>query len=166
MGDVYIMVRCESTEISKQLQDFSNERVLVIGGAGFVGAAIVRQLLDHNATVSVFDIRQPKYNFESSSVKFFIGDICNVDDVSKAIKDQTIIIHTASPPHGQSKKIYFKVNVEGTKNVMDICKKFKVKKLVFTSSASVVFNGTDVLNGDETIPYCDVHMDAYNESKV
>ncbi len=140
--------------------------MLVIGGAGFVGAAIVKMLLQHHAKVSVFDIRQPKYSFESSAVKFHIGDMCNVEDVSKACAGKTVVIHTASPPHGQSRKIYFRVNVEGTQNVISVCKQVGVKRLVFTSSASVVFNGTDMLNGDETIPYCRVHMDAYNESKV
>lgn len=41
-----------------------------------------------------------------------------------------------------------------------------VRKLVFTSSASVVFDGSHLLNASEDLPYCSKHIDAYNESKV
>ena len=62
--------------------------------------------------------------------------------------------------------IYYKVNVEGTQAVVDAAIACGVKKLVFTSSAGVVFNGGDIIDVDERLPYPNVPMDAYNDSKA
>lgn len=77
----------------------------------------------------------------------------------------TCIIHTASPPHGLDPAIYWKVNVEGTKAVIAAAVAHHVKKLVFTSSAGVIFNGQDVIDVDERLPFPETPLDAYNESK-
>lgn len=68
--------------------------------------------------------------------------------------------------HGLDQKIYEKVNIEGTKNVIKICKKLKIRALVYTSSAGVIFNGQDVYNADESWPIPEVPMDGYNETKA
>ena len=78
----------------------------------------------------------------------------------------TCIIHTASPPHGLDPAIYWKVNVEGTKAVIAAAVAQSVPKLVFTSSAGVIFNGHDIIDVDERLPYPEKHFDAYNESKA
>ncbi|KAK7687516.1 erg26, C-3 sterol dehydrogenase [Cerrena zonata] len=62
--------------------------------------------------------------------------------------------------------IYEKVNVVGTKTLIKVAKQAQVKALVYTSSAGVIFNGQDVMNGNETWPYPEVHMDGYNETKA
>ena len=79
----------------------------------------------------------------------------------------TCIIHTASPTAGlQDPALYWKVNVDGTKAVIGAAKENKVPKLVYTSSAGVVFNGQDLINVDERIPLPEKPLDAYNESKA
>ncbi|KAL6959026.1 3beta-hydroxysteroid-dehydrogenase/decarboxylase isoform 1, partial [Sarracenia purpurea var. burkii] len=51
-------------------------------------------------------------------------------------------------------KLHHLVNVKGTRNVIDACIDLKVKRLVYTSSPSVVFDGVHgIVNGDETLPY-------------
>ncbi|EGF81861.1 hypothetical protein BATDEDRAFT_19024 [Batrachochytrium dendrobatidis JAM81] len=140
------------------------DHYLVIGGGGFLGKAIVNQLLERGNKVAIFDMRQTFNDDRISS--FIVGDITDPSDVLKACIGKTIVIHTASPPTGLSSEVYFKVNVEGTNNIIQACIQAKVSKLVYTSSASVIFNGVEVINGDETLPYCKVHMDAYNESKA
>lgn len=77
-----------------------------------------------------------------------------------------VVVHCASPMHGQNPDIYDIVNVKGTRNVIDMCKKCGVNILVYTSSAGVIFNGQDVHNADETWPIPEVPMDAYNETKA
>ncbi|KAJ3114764.1 hypothetical protein HDU96_001707 [Phlyctochytrium bullatum] len=137
---------------------------LVIGGCGFLGRVIVEQLLAAGETsVRVLDLRK---TFDDPRVEFVQGDICSLDDMLAATKGITTVFHTASPPHGKGKAVYFKINVDGTKNVVDACRKNGVPNLVYTSSASVVYNGQDLVEGDETLPYCEKHMDAYNESKA
>ena len=60
----------------------------------------------------------------------------------------------------------YSVNVTGTTNVIDACIAHKVPKLVYTSSASVVFEGKSVVNVDETFPYASKPMDFYTSTKV
>ena len=79
----------------------------------------------------------------------------------------TCIIHTASPQHGaKDPSIYFKVNVDGTQAVINAAVAVGVRKLVYTSSAGVVFDGKDVINVDERAPYPEKPFDAYNDSKA
>lgn len=62
--------------------------------------------------------------------------------------------------------LFFKVNVEGTKAIIAAAINTGIKKLVYTSSAGVVFTGDDVVDVDERAPYPEKHFDAYNESKA
>ncbi len=79
----------------------------------------------------------------------------------------TCIIHTASPVAGlKDEALYYRVNVEGTKAIIAAAVETGVRKLVFTSSAGVAFNGTDIMNGDERLPPPAIPMDAYNDSKA
>jgi sterol-4alpha-carboxylate 3-dehydrogenase (decarboxylating) len=142
----------------------AKESYLVVGGAGFLGNAIVDMLLNEGETVSVFDLVQPN-DADSRLEHFYKGDITNPKDVEHACKGKTVVIHTASPIHGKPAAVYHKVNVDGTRNIIDACLAQKVSKLVYTSSAGVIYNGQDLINADETTPYCQVHMDAYNETK-
>ncbi|KAJ3333879.1 hypothetical protein HDU76_001795 [Blyttiomyces sp. JEL0837] len=117
------------------------ESWLIIGGCGFLGRNIVDQLQARGETdISIFDIRK---TFDDPKINFIVGDLTKFEDVKAATKGKTAVIHTASPPHGLGPKVYFAVNVDGTRNVLDACK-----------------------NADETIPYCKVHMDEYNETKA
>jgi sterol-4alpha-carboxylate 3-dehydrogenase (decarboxylating) len=68
--------------------------------------------------------------------------------------------------HGLGKEIYWKVNVDGTKAVIAAVQSHGVKKLVYTSSAGVVYNGEDLIDVDERLEYPEVPMDAYNETKA
>ncbi|QRV97624.1 3-beta hydroxysteroid dehydrogenase/isomerase family protein [Ceratobasidium sp. AG-Ba] len=141
-----------------------HESYLVIGGSGFLGRHIVEALIARGeAEVAVFDIVQRHHD-----VRFFSGDITNENEVADAIQkaNVTCIIHTASPVHGLGKEIYWKVNVDGTKAIISAAQANGVRKLVYTSSAGVVFNGEDLVDVDERLEYPEVPMDAYNETKA
>lgn len=56
--------------------------------------------------------------------------------------------------------------MDGTRAVIAAAQSLGVPKLVFTSSAGVVFNGNDIIDVDERLPFPEVPMDAYNESKA
>lgn len=141
---------------------------LVIGGEGFLGRWIVDLLLKRgDKNIATFDKQQRYFDEE---VIHYTGDICDYQDVTNAIKKSnvTTVFHTASPPHeGVPKELYWKVNVEGTRTVIDSCIANGVKKLIYTSSSSVIYDGVhELINADETTPYPEKAMDAYNESKV
>ena len=78
----------------------------------------------------------------------------------------TAIFHTVSPIVGLQQNVYHKVNVEGTKTVIAASLANGVKKLVYTSSAGLVFSGEDIIDIDERLPSPEKPMDAYNETKA
>ncbi len=153
------------------------DSVLLIGGAGFLGLHLVQEFYNIQPArpkITVFDVRplpeKPAsyFTFKSSEIGFFKGDLTSEEDVKRAIKESgaSVVVHSASPMHGQKQEIYEKVNVQGTKNLIKCCKDLEVKALVYTSSAGVIFNGQDIHNADESWPIPEVPMDGYNETKA
>lgn len=150
--------------------------ILLIGGAGFLGLHLIEQFshIDPKPKLHVFDVRplpeklSRQFTFDPSEVVFHQGDLTSPDDMQKAITESgaDVVVHSASPMHGNTQKVYELVNVKGTRNVIDVSKKCNVKALVYTSSAGVVFNGQDLHNADETWPIPEVPMDGYNETKA
>ena len=66
----------------------------------------------------------------------------------------------------QDPALYWRVNVDGTRTIVNAAQSQGVRKLVFTSSAGLVFNGGDLINVDERTQPPEKAMDAYNESKA
>lgn len=135
--------------------------VLVIGGNGFLGHHVVDLLVtEYAANVSVIDLkcnrnRRP----DSDKVAYFEADITDAARVLKVFKQvqPDVVIHTASPaPHGDdvvAHELFKKVNVDGTKTILDACEETDVTALVYTSSASVISdNQSDLRNADERWP--------------
>ncbi|VDB94065.1 unnamed protein product [Peniophora sp. CBMAI 1063] len=136
---------------------------MVIGGSGFLGRHIVKTLLGRGESVSVFDIVQ-----QYDDTPFYSGDISNKDQVSAALATSgaTCIFHTASPHQGAKGPVLFKVNVQGTNAVIAAAVANNVRKLVYTSSAGVPFDGHDIIDGDERLPYPAKPIDPYTDSKA
>lgn len=118
-------------------------KVLVTGGAGFVGSNLVRLLLKNNHTVSVLDDLSTGYkkNLDGLDVQFFQGDICNIEMAEKAVEGAEIVFHLAASV-GRQKSLNnpqrdSEVNLIGTTNVLEAARKSGVKRFVYTSSAAI-----------------------------
>lgn len=130
--------------------------VLVTGGSGFLGNHIVSLLHSRKACskLTVLDLKKPLQPIPG--VNYLEGDLTDYDALlaifQKAKPDA--VVHTASPNHtARSKEMMYKVNVEGTKNVIRASQESGVKALVHTSSASVVHDTkSDLINADEEYP--------------
>uniref|UniRef100_A0A8C7Y2N0 NAD(P) dependent steroid dehydrogenase-like n=1 Tax=Oryzias sinensis TaxID=183150 RepID=A0A8C7Y2N0_9TELE len=84
-----------------------------------------------------------------------------------ALQDVSLVFHCASPaPGSDDRKLFERVNVVGTRTVIQACIEAGVQKLVLTSSASVVYEGTDIKNGKEDLPYAKKPIDYYTQTKI
>ncbi|KAG2540175.1 hypothetical protein PVAP13_9NG521200 [Panicum virgatum] len=99
---------------------------------------------------------------------FVSVDVCNLDQVIKASERVDVVFHTAAANPGKNNlQLHYKVNVEGTKSVIDACKICKVKRLIHTSSSAVVFDGVHgLVDVNESLPYPDKFPNAYTKTKA
>ena len=123
------------------------KKILVTGGAGYIGSHITEQLIKLNKNVVILDNLKTGYKLLiNKKAKFIKGDIQNIKLVKKIIKENEIntIIHLAGLidafESGQNKKKYYKNNILGTLNLVKACKKSSIKYFIFSSSAGVYGN--------------------------
>lgn len=134
----------------------SGSRVLVIGGAGFIGSNVVSQLLETQVKeVIIYDnfVRGKNANIEESlkdprcSVFPYGGDVREIDVLDKAMEGVDYVFHLAAMWLLHCKdmpRTAFDVNIYGTFNVLEACVKHNIKKLIFSSSASVYGDAVEV----------------------
>ncbi|MDM8516506.1 NAD-dependent epimerase/dehydratase family protein [Desulfobacterales bacterium HSG16] len=135
------------------MDQIKNKKILVTGGGGFLGFAIVRDLIAKGCEVRSFS-RCSYLTLKKLGVEQIQGDIADSETVDSAIKGMDIVFHVAARAGIWGKyENYYRPNVIGTQNVIDACIKHGVKGLVHTSSPSVVFDGKDMEGTDESAPY-------------
>ena len=144
----------------------ASQKVLVAGGGGFLGGAIVKLLVERGDRVRSFS-RSYYPELASVGVEQFQGDISDKTSAAKACSGVDLVFHVAAKAGvwGDYSE-YFKTNVTGTKNVIAACIKHKVSRLVYTSSPSVIFNGTDMEGVDESVPYSNQFYAHYPRTKA
>jgi nucleoside-diphosphate-sugar epimerase len=128
-------------------------KALVTGGGGFLGGVIVRMLRERGDQVRSFS-RSDYPELASLGVEQVRGDLGDRAAVISAATGCDICFHVAAKAGiwGDYADFY-QANVTGTANVLEACRKNGIARLVYTSSPSVVFDGSDVEGGDESIPY-------------
>ncbi len=122
-------------------------RVLVTGGAGFIGSHLVKRLVREGEKVTVLDNLSTgrKENLDNliteDRLRFVNGDIRDRENVRGCVKDCDRVVHLAaiaSVPYSIKKPAETRdVNVEGTLNVLQACNEYNVPKLVYASSCAV-----------------------------
>jgi nucleoside-diphosphate-sugar epimerase len=126
---------------------------LVTGGGGFIGSALVLRLVKENYRVVSF-ARGDYPQLAKMGVKIIRGDLSDSDAVMAACDGMDIVFHVAAKAGITGiYKEYYKTNVTGTENIVRACISNKIKWLIFTSSASVVFDGNNIEGANESLPY-------------
>ena len=128
-------------------------KALVTGGGGFLGLAIVRALLRQGAGVHSFS--RGSYDLlDQLGVTQHRGSLADAGAVAAAVAGSEVVFHVAAQPGiwGDYAQ-YHETNVIGTRNVIAACRLHGVRRLVYTSSPSVVFDGRDMQGVDESAPY-------------
>lgn len=140
--------------------------VLVTGGGGFVGSALVARLTEMGCLVAV--AARNRYPLvEQQGATSFVGDIGEPEFCRLICRGMDTVFHTAAKAGiWGAWREYERTNVRGTMNMIAACKENGVKRLVYTSTPSVVFDRGDIRGGDETLPYPDRFLCHYARSKA
>lgn len=143
-----------------------SKNILVTGGGGFLGKAIVRQMLAKGHRVASFSRRRYP-QLDALDVPQYRGDIADAGAVEDALKGKDAVFHTAAKAGVWGAfDDYFHTNVTGTQNVIAACRSCRVPLLVYTSSPSVVFDGEDMTGVDESAPYPARYHAPYPQTKA
>lgn len=132
-------------------------RILITGGAGFIGSHLAEKLLELGHSVVVVDNLRTgkKENLKGLTLDFCQEDICNKEFMIKIMKDIDFVYHLAAMTSVvesmEDPNKCLKINVEGWFNVLEACQKNKVKKIFFASSAAV-YGDSPELPKIETMP--------------
>lgn len=135
-----------------------NKTILITGGAGFIGSHVVEDLIDSEYNLVVIDNFNDYYSpdFKRQNIKLFLdkislyeGDITNKEKITEIFEEENIdkVIHLAARAGVrasiESPNLYYKTNVEGTLNLLELSKNFDIENFIFASSSSVYGNRTE-----------------------
>lgn len=141
-------------------------KIIITGGGGFLGRFVARQLkaAGHDITV----LGRHKYDFmEKEGFRCVQADICDSASMNSAFQGFDEVHHVASMT-GISviRDPFYRINVTGTENVIQACRINNIKKLVYTSSPSVVYCGDSSVPIDESASYPSEFLSHYPETKA
>jgi len=132
----------------------ASKRILLTGGAGFIGSHVAEALLRRGVVLSIVDNLDHFYSSawkkknlddvrRAGSFEFFERDICELETMREtlAAAQPDVVVHLAARagvrPSIEQPRLYEHVNVAGTVNLLELCREFRVGKFVFGSSSSV-----------------------------
>lgn len=144
-----------------------DKTTLVTGGTGLVGFNIISALLKRKRKVRALVRSLEKgQKILPNSVELVVGDITNKNTLVKAMNNCSVVYHAAGFPEQwmKDKTIFDKVNVEGTKNMLEVALARKLEKFIYTSTIDV-FKGEKGKSFDETIVDERPKGTAYERSK-
>src|ERR1700733_11923180 len=109
---------------------------LVTGGSGYFGTLLVQKLIERGYTVRNFDLHKPES--VGPGVEFYQGDIRDLPAVTNAAQGMEFVFHNvAQVPLAKDSKLFWTVNRDGTRNLLDGCMSQRVRKVVYTSSSAI-----------------------------
>jgi len=116
-------------------------KILVTGGAGFIGSHLVDKLVENNDVTVIDNLSSGKEKFVNKKAILVKEDLLNSDKICKHFKNIDILYHLAANPDvkigAENTRIHLEQNIIATYNVLEAMRKNNVKKIVFTSSSTV-----------------------------
>ncbi len=144
-------------------------KILVVGGAGYIGSTVAQQLVEAGHTVFVFDnLVKGHLQAVPEQARFISGDLANLDDIDLALDmcmPDAVFHFAALIEAGESMKKparYFRANVSNTLNLLESCATHGVTKLIFSSTAAVFAASDEPLTETSTI----APANCYGETKL
>lgn len=140
--------------------------IVVTGGSGFVGGAIVRALVARGERVRSVQ-RADAPALRALGVEVVRADLADRDATLAALAGADAVLHVAAKADVWGRRADFeRANVDGTANVLEACRAHGIRRLVYTSTPSVVHAGRDVEGADESAPIPPRFTSPYPETKA
>jgi len=129
------------------MKDLSDKKILVTGGAGFMGSHLVDKLIANDLHVKVLDNLSSgtklnlKNSFHNKNFQFFKKDLKNSSSLKNILSDVNLIFHLAANPEVRTgftnPEISFRENIENTFHLLEAIRKSTIETIVFTSSSTI-----------------------------
>ncbi len=113
------------------------KKVLITGGAGFLGINLTRFLFQKGYSIVIYDMAVFDYPDMKDKVKIIKGDIRDYESLKKAMEGVDIVVHTAAALPLYTKEAIYSTDVTGTKNVLEAAGENKVERVIHISSTAV-----------------------------
>jgi nucleoside-diphosphate-sugar epimerase len=130
-------------------------KTLVTGATGFIGKHLVKALVEQGRYVRCLVRKSSDTDYlQELGVELCYGDLLNKDSLKNAVKDVSIIYHLAGEVFSTRPRDYYKINVDGTQNLLKLCSSENIEKFIYLSSIAAV--GPNRKTGEllnETTPY-------------
>lgn len=150
------------------------QKVLVTGGAGFIGSHVVDRLVEMGNEVVVFDNMSSgrtefiEHHFDNSKFTLTEGDLLNTADIDAACKDIDFVFHIAANPDVRlgvsDTKVHFDQNITATYNLLEAMRKNAVSNIAFTSTSTVYGEATIIPTPENYGPLVPISL--YGASKL
>jgi len=137
----------------KSIRNIKN--ILVVGGAGYIGSVLVKNLLKENYYVRVLDSLLFEYQplegmLKNPRLEFVQGDFRIVEHVVKSVKDMDAVVHLGAivgdPACSIDEELSLEINTAATHLIKQVCKGFGIKKFLYASTCSVYGATNDLIN--------------------
>ncbi len=144
-GSEFRVLDLKNTKI-KNLKPRAVQKILIVGGAGYIGSVLSRELLERGYKVRVFDNltygnQGIKDLDKNKNFEFVKGDLLNITEVVDAIKDIDAVVHLGAivgdPASSINPQKTIEINYLATKSLAEICRYNQINRFIFASTCSV-----------------------------
>ncbi len=149
-------------------------KILVTGGAGFIGSHIVDKLVQEGHTVKVYDnlssgkMEFIEHHFEKQNFEFIKADLLDFETLKKEIAEMDVVFHIAANPDvklgAKDTKVHFEQNALATYNLLEAMRINDVKDIVFTSTSTVYGEANIIPTPEDYGPLIPISL--YGASKL
>ena len=112
-------------------------KILITGGAGYLGRALVRSLTEGRNTIRIFDLQAPPSTHSQPGCEYVCGDLLDAQGLGTALRDIEAVYHLAWSFYPDDHRREVEENLLGTLNLLNTCKGSQVRHFIFASSAVV-----------------------------
>ncbi len=144
---------------------------LVTGGSGFIGQHLVRQLSERGTSVRVLDVKKPATG-SPKGVQFIQGSVLDKASLALALDGADTLYHLAANPHlwAKDKKVFLRLNYEGTKLVLQQAAKANLDRIIYTSTEAILGSyrqpPKSLISEETPLPKLEEMPGPYTQSKM